>query len=278
MSSEQRRGAHRGGMLNQLPPVVRALLIFNIGLYFADVLLFDFAIRELGEFSIKGAIFQNKLWEFITFQFIHASVGHILANSIGLFFFGPFVERWLGSVKFLVYYLACGVGGAAFFVLLAYIGILPVMSIQSSLVGASAGIYGIIIAVAVIAPHLEVALLFPPITLTMRKLALVVIVIAVGAIAFRIGDNEGGEAGHLGGAIVGFLLINLVPAFRVQTKKEPRRRSRYIEPKIRPRTELDLYTQSEVDLILDKISREGFQSLTDEERDLLQRAAKNEQD
>jgi membrane associated rhomboid family serine protease len=278
MLSEQRRVAHGGGMLSQLPPVVRALLILNIGLYFADVLFFDFAIRELGEFSIKGAIFQNKLWEFITFQFIHGSVGHILANSIGLFFFGPFVERWLGSLKFLLYYLSCGVGGAAFFVLLAYIGILPVMSMQSSLVGASAGIYGIIIAVAVIAPHLEVALLFPPITLTMRKLALAVIVIAVGAIAFRIGDNEGGEAGHLGGAIVGFLLINLVPAFRAQTKKGPRRRSRYIEPKIRPRTELDLHTQSEVDLILDKISREGFQSLTDEERDLLQRAAKNEQD
>lgn len=265
-------------MLSQLPPVVRALLILNIGLYFADVLYFDFAIRKFGAFSIGAAIFKMKIWEFVTFQFIHASVGHVLANSIGLFFFGPFVERQLGSLKFLVYYLTCGVGGAAFFVLLACMGILPAMSMESSLVGASAGIYGIIVAVAVIAPHLEVALLFPPITLTMRKLALTVIVIAVGTIVFRIGDNEGGEAGHLGGAIVGFLLINLVTAFAIGKKKAPRRPKRYFEPKIRPRTELDLHTQSEVDLILDKISREGFQSLTDEERDLLQRAAKNEQD
>jgi membrane associated rhomboid family serine protease len=278
MSSEQRRVAQGGGMLNQLTPVVRALLILNIGLYFADVIFFEHAIRQLGAFSIGSAIFQNKLWEFVTFQFIHGSVGHVLANSIGLFFFGPFVERWLGSLKFLIYYLISGAGGAAFFVLLAYMGILPEMSMETPLVGASAGIYGIIIAVAVIAPHLEVTLLFPPITLTMRKLALAVIVMAVGTIAFGIGKNEGGEAGHLGGAIVGFLLINLVPAFGLGTKKTSRRRRRYIEPKIRARTVVDLQVQSEVDVILDKISREGFQSLTDKERDVLQRAAKNEQD
>lgn len=265
-------------MLDQLTPVVKALLIINIGIYFADLLFFEDAIRKFGQFSIARSIYEKHIWEFITFQFMHASVGHVLANSLGLFFFGPFVERWLGSLKFLVFYLASGVGGAAFFVLLVYLGILPAMDFGATLVGASAGIYGIIIAVAVIAPSMQVSLLFPPITLTMRNLAIGVIAVAVGVIVFGIGKNEGGEAGHLGGALVGYLLIRMVPVFGVEKKKAKRSPRRYFEPKIRARTVLDLRAQSEVDAILDKISREGFQSLTDEERDLLHRAANKEQD
>jgi len=278
MSSEQRRVAHGGGMLDQLTPVVKVLLILNIGIYFADLLFFESAIVEFGRFTISRSIYEMQIWEFITFQFMHASVGHVLANSMGLFFFGPFVERWLGSMRFLIFYLTCGVGGAAFFVLLAYLGILPEMDFGASLVGASAGIYGIIIAVAFIAPNLQVSLLFPPITLTMRKLAIAVIAIAVGVILFGIGDNEGGEAGHLGGAIVGYMLIRMAPVFGVEMKRTTRRPKKHFEPKIRPRTIVDLQAQSEVDEILDKISREGFQSLTDEERDLLHRVSKNQQD
>ncbi len=278
MSSEQNRVAQGGGMLDQLTPIVKGLLILNVALYFSDLLFFHSEITRFGAFSIGNAIFEKKIWEFITFQFMHGSVEHVLFNSLGLFFFGPFVERWLGSLKFLVFYLTCGVGGAAFFVLLAFMGILPAISFESSLVGASAGIYGIIIAVAVLVPHLQVSLLFPPVTLSMRQLAITVIVVAVGVIAFRIGDNAGGEAGHLGGAIVGYILIRMAPMFGVDIKHAPKHPRRYYEPKIRPRTELDLHTQSEVDLILDKISREGFQSLTDEERDFLQRAANKEQD
>ncbi|MES2982246.1 MAG: rhomboid family intramembrane serine protease [Verrucomicrobiota bacterium] len=281
MSFEQRRVAKSGGMLDQLTPVVKALLILNLGIYFADLLFFEMAILEFGQFTITRSIYEKHVWEFITFQFMHGSVGHVLANSLGLFFFGPFVERWLGWMRFLIYYLACGIGGAAFFVLLVYLKILPGMDFYASLVGASAGIYGIIIAVAVLVPHLQVSLLFPPITLTMRQLALTAIAIAVAIILFGIGDNEGGEAGHLGGAIVGFLLIRMVPVFGIQAKKTPRAKKRpgkNFEPKIRPRTIVDLRAQSEVDEILDKISREGFQSLTDEERDLLHRASKNQQD
>jgi len=278
MSFAERRVAHGGGMLDQLSPVVKVLLILNIGLYFADVLYFDHAIRKFGQFSIPTSVYEGRIWEFITFQFMHGSVGHIIANSMGLFFFGPFLERFMGSVRFLFFYLTCGVGGAAFFVLLVFLGILPAIDLDASLVGASAGIYGIVIAVSVIAPEIHVSLLFPPITLSMRRLAFAVIAIAVGVILLDIGNNQGGEAGHLGGVIVGYILIRMAPLFGVDTKREPRPRRTYYEPKIRPRTIVDLQAQSEIDEILDKISREGFQSLTDEERDLLHRASKNEQD
>jgi membrane associated rhomboid family serine protease len=278
MSNLQHRESHGGSMLNQLTPVVKGLLILNLIIYFADLFFFDRAVREFGAFSIGTGIYGNRYWELITFQFMHGSVGHVMMNGIGLFVFGPLMERLWGGGRFLVFYLACGVGGALFFTLLAVTGILPAMSVYTPLVGASAGIYGVLIAVAVLAPSLQITLIFPPITLTMRQLALGVLTIAVGIIVFRIGTNAGGEAGHLGGAIAGFMLTRWVSVFGLGEKKKAKRPRRHFEPKIRPRTVLDLRAQSEVDAILEKISREGFQSLTDEERDLLHRSAKNQQD
>ena len=268
------------GTMDQLTPVVKALLILNLAIYFGDILFFDYRLRRFGAFSIESAIFGGRIWEFVTFQFIHGSVGHVLFNSVGLFFFGPWMERWWGAKRFLGFYLASGVGGAAFFVFLAYVGILPNASENSVLVGASAGIYGILIGVAMIAPSLRVSLLFPPVTLTMRQLALALMVISVGSIVLKLGGNEGGEAGHLGGAIVGFLIMRYailgsLGGLRIGGERSAPRRD--IAPKIRPRTSVDLQGESEIDEILDKISRDGFQSLTDEERDLLHRAANKDQ-
>ncbi len=263
------------GILSQLPPVVRGLLLLNIALYLTDLLFFDHLIRYHARFSIPTAIGELKIWEFITFQFMHGSVGHLLMNSIGLYFFGPVMERVWGSVRFLCYYLACGVGAALFFTLLAQMNVLPEGNRDAALVGASGGIYGMIAAVAVLAPHSHVQLLIPPIVLTMRQFALGVIGIAVAVVVFRWGNNVGGEAGHLGGAFVGYVLAKRGAAFTFGSRKTSR--GNYV-PKIRPRTVVDLQADDEVDRILDKISREGFQSLSDEERDLLHRAAKQDQD
>lgn len=296
MADRKFQDAPGGGMLDQITPMVKLLLFANVGIYLLDTILKGDApdgwFRMNGAFSMESAINHGKIWEFVTFQFIHGSILHILFNSIGLFFFGPWMERWWGSNKFLGFYLLSGAGGAAFFALLVYTGILPaevpayvkglnapvmIPMSQVPLVGASAGIYGILMGVAVIAPSLRVSLLFPPITLSMRQLALAIIAIAVASIVFRFGGNEGGEAGHLGGAIVGYLLVAGTIWHRKNggfgNAKSPRTD---IEPKIRPRTRVDLRGQSEIDAILDKISSEGFQSLTEEERDMLHRAAKKD--
>ncbi len=284
------------GPMAQITPVVKWLLILNLAIYFLDTLVLkspgvqDGPIRNFGAFTIQSAIFEGKIWEFITFQFIHGSFPHVLFNSMGIFFFGPWMERWWGSKKFLIFYLLCGVAGAVFYTLLVSLGILhiPDADILENvgaylpgmknpmtlvpLVGASAGIYGIFVGVAVIAPSLRVRLLFPPIELSMRQLAIGLLAYAVVVVVMKWG-NEGGQAGHLGGAILGFILVkfpHLLGHDSDVTIVPPKVFSRAPEPKLRPRSPLEKEQDSELDRILDKISAQGFHSLTDEEKATLQ--------
>lgn len=272
---------HSGTPEGSLTPVVKWLLIANAGIYLLDLMFLDHAVRNWGRFTVAGAFGEGRIWELLTFQFLHGSLGHLLFNSIALYFFGPWMERWWGSARFTGFYLLCGAAGAMLYSLLMLVGVLE-RAPTAGLVGASAGIYGILIGVARIAPALQVRLLIPPITLTMRQLATIILAIAAGAVVFRIGGNEGGEAGHLGGAILGFFLVQFPAALRwIRSDKglpsavvlsRPNRRT---SPKIRPRTRVDLANDDEVDRILDKISQQGFQSLTDEERQTLQKAAQS---
>lgn len=279
-----------GGFMSKLTPVVKWLLIANVGIFLLDYMILPMVLGlnldqqppplvKFGAFAIQSALFEGRIWEFITFQFLHASVGHVLFNSIGLFFFGPWMERWWGSKKFLLYYLLCGAGGAAFFTLLTFLHVLP-GGLHSGLVGASAGIYGLFVGVAVVAPNLRVMLLFPPIELSMRQLAIGLLVISTGAILLSLGGNEGGEAGHLGGAIVGFFLMRyphlLGSSNQPQIIRPPAFNTR-AESKFRPRSSTRMSEDSAVDKILDKVSSQGFQSLTQAERDILQKASERQQ-
>ena len=94
-------------------PVVKWLLIVNLGV-FAVALLLDFreASEEFGKFTIREGIAGGQVWRLITFQFLHGGGGHLLFNSIAIYFFGAFVEQQLRSRAFLVFYLLCGVAGA----------------------------------------------------------------------------------------------------------------------------------------------------------------------
>ncbi len=255
-----------GGFFSQLTPVVKGLLIANLAIYFLDLLLGN-VLRNFGAFTIQSAVFQGRIWEFISFQFLHGSVGHVFFNCMGIFFFGSWLERWWGAKKFLSYYLLCGVAGAVFFTLLVVLGLLPGDNLWTPLVGASAGIYGILIGVAVIAPNLRVALLFPPIELSMRQLAIALMAISVGAILFKLGGNEGGEAGHLGGAILGFILMRFPQLLGRPTGTQ------ILSPRTATPLSVAKSQAAAVDAILDKISRDGFQSLSPQERDFLQQAS-----
>jgi membrane associated rhomboid family serine protease len=273
-------------------PVVKWLLISNVAIFFIDILL-NHVLSSVGHFSVGSVFEHGQVWRILTFQFLHADLGHIAFNMFALYMFGSFVEQWWGSRKFLVYYLLCGASGALFYSILYQMGLFGKSPIELGggfvmpasyipLVGASAGIFGCLVAVAVIAPNLQIRLLFPPIPMKMKTFALGVLGIAVVVTVFNL-RNAGGEAGHLGGAILGYLLMKnpWVLGFVDRIGGVPGRGRRRVydatvvrETKIRPRTHVD-FNDTEVDRILDKVNREGIQSLTESEREILRRSSGN---
>jgi len=278
------RPAPRRSQPPGLTPVTKGLLVLNVLICVLDLFIlpkllgidteiYPPPLTAWGAFTIRSAVFEGRIWEFLTFQFLHANLGHILANGLGLFVFGPWMERWWGSARFLIFYLLCGVAGAAFYAFLVFTHVLN-DPYTVPLIGASAGIYGILIGVAVVAPDLRVQLLFPPIEMSIRHMAMIVLAIAVAVVIFNL-ENAGGQAGHLGGAILGFILVKwpflLGRGNAASLHNQERRES--VAAKLRPRTTVDLAASTEIDRILDKISAQGFQSLTDAERDALRNAS-----
>ena len=273
-------------------PVVKWLLFLNLAVFVIQVV---FEVAEpfvaWGGFTVEGGLQNLQLWRLISFQFLHDDFGHLLFNSFGLFLFGSFVEEAFRSRGFLVFYLVCGVVGALAGALLGVI----VGDLHWYAVGASAGVFGTLAVAAQAAPNDIVRLWLPPVSLPLRRVALIFLVlgliIAVFTILFR-GQNSIGEAAHLGGALAGFLCWK-VPALRsiierlgrekrpgsarkskVRTARETRKSKRRYQKKLRPQTKITKREANEVDRILDKINEHGLQSLTQEERDLLTRAGR----
>jgi membrane associated rhomboid family serine protease len=157
-----------------------------------------------GHFSVTTAVQSYQIWRFLTFQFLHADLEHLIFNMLALYFFGPIVESYLGSRRFLPFYLLCGIGGVAMYLILWMVGF-QISYPWVPLVGASAGIFGILIAAALVAPNATVMfmMIFP---MPLRTLAWLFIAYAIWIVISR-GQNAGGEAAHLGGAAVGWLLM-----------------------------------------------------------------------
>ena len=250
-------------------------------------------IEALLHFSTATALFGDtgsghglpQIWRFVGFQFLHANLVHLLFNMMGLWFFGPVVERYLGGKRYGAFYLLCGVCGAAMYLLLNFLGTkvmqwnpalhLPFLlpnEPTTPLVGASAGVFGVIMAAAFLAPNAEVLVYFI-LPMPLRNLAYALVGITLLTL-WTQGENAGGEAAHLGGAIAGFLLIRrpqlLHRLFDWMGSVDPTSRSR----RVRAAKRRGLVAVSEIDRILDKIQRQGLHSLTPEEREALREASR----
>jgi membrane associated rhomboid family serine protease len=162
-------------------------------------------LEAVGFFSAYTAIRELQVWRFFTFQFLHANFQHLLFNMLGLYFFGQMMETYLGRQRFLTFYLLCGVAGVAAYLILWALGFL-VSTAYVPLVGASAGIFGILAAAAQVAPRATVMLMFPPMPVDLRTWAYILLGLATLTVLFA-GPNAGGEAAHLGGALLGIVMI-----------------------------------------------------------------------
>lgn len=222
-----------------------------------------------GHFSTFKAFGQMEVWRFVTFQFLHMTGWmHITLNLIGLWSFGPDVEEYLGRKRYLALYLVCGVFGAISYLLLNLIGnLLPDLHIpgllfqdaRTPLVGASAGIFGIMLAAAFVVPQRVIDLLF---VIPIRVKPAVYLFFGLSLISLIFGTaNAGGEAAHVGGAVAGYYFIrhmyHLRDFFDVFGTAKPGAAR---------------INQAEIDRILAKIHQHGEPALDDDERETLKRA------
>ena len=161
-----------------------------------------------GGFNVAEGIYHGQAWRAVSFQFLHANYIHLGLNCMGLWIFGPPVERRVGRGRFTVFYLLCGIGGAAAFVLLYWTNLID-GSDAGMLIGASAGVFGLIAASMTLIPHRVLMLAIPPIDITVFRFGLVWLFVGafmVIAYGYHPQGNAGGHAAHLGGAAIGFLL------------------------------------------------------------------------
>lgn len=221
----------------------------------------------------------TRFWTPITYMFMHADIWHILFNMLWFYWFGQIFEEYLGKKRTLGLYFMGGLAGAFLFVF-SY-NVFPIFThvnaaASNYLLGASASVMAIMVATATLLPDYTFNLiLIGPVKL--KWLVLFFIVLDFLGIT---GLNAGGELSHLGGALIGFLYIkqlqkgndwigNIVKLFQPKPKMK-------VVSSNPSRKSYDLPRQEEIDLILDKISRSGYDSLSKQEKEILFRASNNE--
>jgi membrane associated rhomboid family serine protease len=279
------------------PPVIKGLLITNSAIFILMWFFSAFHFNGVSLHMVLTTVFGLMPfgegfypWQLITYQFLHADFWHLFFNMVfGLWMFGMEVEHIWGSKKFLIYYLSCGVVAG-----LSQLILSPIFEpALGPTIGASGAIYGVMIAFAAMFPDRYIFLYF----LIPVKVKYFVIILIVFGVMSVGGQGNVANLAHLGGAVAGYLYILYD---RRQLKRGKNRgtfqswmssapwshpissssdvvdakvfdinESKSFEPKDKP-----IDVQKRIDEILDKISRSGYQSLSEEEKKILFEASK----
>jgi rhomboid-like protein len=217
--------------MQRTTPIVLNLIIINVLVYLVQRFVTVFDVTEWGALHYFGSTL-FKPHQIITNMFMHdvQSYSHILFNMFGLWMFGSVLENYLGSKRFLIFYLICGLGSALLVQLtvpysasifansaaglqtattnnISLAEVIDVYKQQYSAIGASGAIMGVMAAFAYLFPNTEMYVMLIPIPVKAKYVIPVFILIDLfGGLHQFAGDNIGHFA-HLGGALVGFLLI-----------------------------------------------------------------------
>jgi membrane associated rhomboid family serine protease len=193
-------------MFQQLAPVTRLLIIANVVVYglqslLGNQLILSFALWPLGPGLYADApVFQ--FWQLVSYAFLHGNLAHIFFNMFALYMFGSEIERLLGANRFIIYYMVCIVGAA-----IAQLIVMQIMGRDPfPTIGASGGVFGILLAFGMAFPYRKLMLLFPPIPMPAW---LFVSLYGVLELVLGVTGTQQGVAhfAHLGGMAAGFLLL-----------------------------------------------------------------------
>ncbi|MBI5773400.1 MAG: rhomboid family intramembrane serine protease [Verrucomicrobia bacterium] len=275
-------------------PVVNILLAVNVAIFvLVEVLQFyripadGDAVLGMFALSLEG-LQHGRIWQLFTFQFLHAGLLHLLFNALTLYFFGRAVEEALGRAALLKLYFSSGVVGG----LLQMVGawLLPThFGYGVSVVGASAGVFGLVAAFAAMFPDRTITLLlFFIIPVSLRARTLLWVSAGLAVFGMVVPRDTIAHAAHFGGMLAGLAFVRwFVHAERPPGRWRPFRRRemarvrsgggislRRVPPEEGGEPTTEEFISREVDPILDKISAHGIHSLTERERKILE-AARN---
>lgn len=272
------------------PPVIRTLLLVNLAVFVAGLSGSD-VIEVVTGYSALWPIGSSPFypWQYFTYLFIHASFGHIFFNMLALWMFGMELEQTWGSKRFLIFYLVCGIGAG-----LIHSAVTMAMGNEAPTIGASGAIMGVMVAFAMLFPD---RIIYIQLFLPLKAKYAVMLFIGID-LFFGFGGGAGDNVArfaHLGGALVGFIMVMVGGKMTLGGIFDRKRSAPVVAPPPaeRPRVidvrfrESDLAShrhapqqmnfgneQERIDAILDKISKTGYQTLTDEEKTILLEASK----
>ncbi len=187
------------------PPVIKQLLIANAVVFFAQ---YAFQLPVFALLTASPADFWQRgyVWQPFTYMWMHGGLGHILANMFTLWMFGSQVALVWGPQRFLRYYLLCGVGAGLIIVSYPWIPVLlggaSAASLQFPTLGASGAIFGVLLAYSLTWPDRTIMLIFPPVAF--RAIWLIPLLFFM---EIYFGPPNVSHVGHLGGVLVGWLLL-----------------------------------------------------------------------
>lgn len=252
--------------------------LVNVFMYLAGVAS-DAVSPALQHFMLPAALGQLLMqpWSIITYMFLHDGFFHILFNMLWLFWLGNLLHEYIGNQKVYEAYFGGGVVGGIIFII-CY-NVFPVFQTAipgAYALGASAGVLSVVVATATLLPNYPIQLiLFGSVRL--KYIALVTVVLDFVSIPQQ---NPGGHIAHLGGALFGFLYIkylyqekHILPQwlrnlFTPKSKVKIHYRTTYMKTENSNKP-----SQEEIDLILDKISKSGYDSLSKKEKEQLFKAS-----
>lgn len=218
MSFSSRSYVNRYAPSNRFPTGLKWLLIVNVSIFVLSYLLQSSNVLFFQFLALtpRDVIQHFAVWQLVTYMFLHAGIGHILWNMLGLWMFGAEIERMWGTPKFLRFYFICGISAGVTVILAAYLFGNPI----ASTVGSSGAIYAILAAYAVLFPDRTILFGF---LIPMKSKYFVMI---IGAIVFLQSYQAafGGVASnvsviaHLGGLLAGYLMLR-GRSLRVQVRQ-----------------------------------------------------------
>jgi membrane associated rhomboid family serine protease len=185
-------------MLANLPPVTRALLLTNVGVFLLELVFKPLLVQWFALYPL-GLGFEP--WQLVSYAFLHEGFLHIFLNMFALFMFGTPLERFWGSRRFTVFYFVCVLAAG-----LTQLAVGVFENSASPTIGASGAIFGLLLAFAIYFPHQRLMLLFPPIPLPAWLFVLI-----YGLVELFLGvrglDADVAHFAHLGGMLGGAAMI-----------------------------------------------------------------------